>query len=255
MKKLLVTNTPTAQAILVFSILAGIVGFYIYGFTLGTVGLSLLGYFLYVCLGVSVTFHRNLCHKSYKTHPWITKFFSFLGCMANTGSSIVWVSIHTKHHLKSDKPGDPHSPRISGWKIFLLDYPVDDDIKWRMRDLIVDRYHQFLHRYYFAILAAYSLFLFLIGGWYLVIFFHWVPIVLAAVMSNLLNYAGHKSNWWGGYRRYNLSDDSSNNWIWALPSFGEGWHNNHHRHPKNFSCGEKWWEFDISAWVIRLIRT
>ena len=254
MKNMLVTNTPVAQAVLVFSVISAVVGFYIFGFTLGTIGLSLLGYFLYICLGVSVTFHRNLCHSSYKTNIWITRFFSFLGCMANTGSSLVWVAIHSKHHLASDKPGDPHSPKITGWKIFLLDYPVDDNIKWRYRKLMTDPFHQFLHKYYFAILAAYSLLLFLIGGWYLVIFLHWVPIVLSAFMSNVVNYAGHMDNWWGAYRRYNLSDGSVNNWIWAIPSFGEGWHNTHHRYPKKYTTSERWWEIDISGLVIKLIK-
>lgn len=254
MKKFLISNTPVAQLILVLSLIGSTIGFYQYGVTFDTVGLTILGYFLYVCLGIVVTFHRNLTHQTYTTSPIITKIFTLLGCLSNTGSPIVWTAIHLKHHLKSDKEGDPHSPWIHGWRVFLLKYPVDDKIKWRIRHLIKDPYHQFLHRYYFAILASYSLLLFLIGGWYLMIFLHWAPIVVSAVMSNMVNYAGHKATWWGSYRRYNLSDKSVNNWIWAIPTWGEAWHNNHHRHPKNYSCGEKWWEIDISGLVIKLIK-
>jgi stearoyl-CoA desaturase (delta-9 desaturase) len=72
-------------------------------------------------------------------------------------------------------------------------------------------------------------------------------------MSNVVNYVGHKPNWWGGFRTYNLNDQSTNNWLWAIPSWGETWHNNHHRYPRNFSTGQGW-QLDISALIIRLIK-
>jgi stearoyl-CoA desaturase (delta-9 desaturase) len=87
------------------------------------------------------------------------------------------------------------------------------------------------------------------------IFAHWIPAAITGLMSNVVNYVGHKPNWIGGFRTYKLNDQSTNNWLWAIPSWGESWHNNHHRHPKNFSLGEKWWEIDISGLIIRLIRT
>lgn len=254
MKNLLTSNTPTTQLLLVVSIIGTLFGFYVYGVTLAALGTMLLGYFLYVCLGIVVTFHRKLTHDSYNTHSIFVKIGSFLGCMANTGSSIVWTAIHIKHHLKSDKEGDPHSPWISGWKVFLLKYPIDNKIKWRMKNIISDPYHQTLHRYYYAFLIGWSLTLYIIGGWWLMIFLHWAPVVIAAIMSNVVNYAGHKESWWGSYRTYNLPDHSCNNWIWAIPSWGEGWHNNHHRWPKRYTTSEKWWQIDISGIVIKLIK-
>lgn len=254
MKKLLVSNTIMTQIFLMISIIGSFAGYYIYGINLETVGLAILGYFLYVCLGIVVTFHRNLTHKSYKTHPLIIKVFSFLGCMANTGSSIAWTAIHLKHHLNSDKDGDPHSPWISGWKVFLLRYPIDDKIKWKIKELISDPYHRFLHQYYYALLVGYSSMLFVIGGWSLMIFLHWVPIVIAAIMSNIVNYAGHKETWWGGYRRYKLNDHSTNNWFWAQLSWGEGFHNNHHRYPRKYTTSDRWWEVDTAGIVIKFIK-
>jgi stearoyl-CoA desaturase (delta-9 desaturase) len=254
MKKLLVSNTRATQLFLLISIIGGIFGFVHYGFTFGTIGLSILGYFLYVCLGIVVTFHRNLTHQSYKTNSIFVKLFSFLGCMANTGSSIVWVAIHLKHHLKSDKEGDPHSPWITGWRVFLLKYPVDHSMKWRMKHFITDPYHQFLHRYYNLLLVIYSFVLFLIGGWYLMIFLHWVPIVLAAIMSNVVNYIGHKDNWYGSYKNFKLRDHSTNSWLFAIPTWGESLHNNHHRYPRNYTTSHRWYELDISGILIKLIK-
>lgn len=218
--------------------------------------LILSGYFIYGCLGIVVTFHRYHTHRSYETNPLLVKLFTILGCLGGTGSPLAWVAIHINHHLKSDKPGDPHSPLYKGFKIFSLNYvnEVDSDTKWRMRKLVTDKFQQFLHRYYFAILASWSLILFLLGGWYLMIWLHWAPLIVTALMSNIVNYVGHKPTWFGGFRTYKLADQSSNNWLWAIPSWGESWHNNHHRHPRNFSLGEKWWQIDISAMVIRAIK-
>ena len=99
MKHFITSNTLFTQLFLVVSLIGSVIGFYHYGAGIDTIGLGIIGYFLYVCLGIVVTFHRNLTHRSYTTNGLITKIFTFLGCMANTGSSIVWVAIHLKHHL------------------------------------------------------------------------------------------------------------------------------------------------------------
>jgi stearoyl-CoA desaturase (delta-9 desaturase) len=239
------------------SLIGTVVAFIIYGISLNAILLILLGYFLYGCLGIVVTYHRQLTHDSYKTNTIFTKVFSVLGCFAGTGSPLAWVAIHINHHLKSDKPDDPHSPLYKGIKIFTLDYvnEVNNDTKWRMRKLVTNTFQQFLHRYYFAIIALYSIVLFTIGGFWLMVFLHWTPALITGLMSNVVNYVGHKPNWLGGYRSHNLNDQSTNNWLWSIPSWGESWHNNHHRFPKNAYFGNKWWELDISGLVIKLIKT
>lgn len=256
MKNILSSSTRGAQLFVLICLLGSIVGISIYEFTFSSLLLILIGYFCYGCLGIVVTFHRYHTHNSYKTHSIINKIFSVMGCLAGTGSPLAWVAIHINHHLKSDKINDPHSPLHKGIKIFALNYEheVDYTTKWKMRKLITDPFQQILHRYYFGIIIIWSSILYLLGGFYLVIFLHWMPAFITALMSNVVNYIGHKPNWIGGYRRYNLNDQSTNNWVWAIPSWGETWHNNHHRHPKNFSCGEKWWELDISAMIIQIIK-
>ena len=183
--------------------------------------------------------------------------FTIFGALGGTGSAIAWVAIHINHHLKSDTINDPHAPKYKGWRIFLLEYEanINQDTKWRMRRLISDKFQQFVHRYYFVIIAVWSLLLFAIGGVWLMIFGHWAPAVLTGIMSNVVNIVGHKPNWIGGSRTYNLNDESTNSWLFAIPSWGEAWHNNHHRWPMRWKFGEKWWHLDISAMVIRLIKT
>jgi len=250
------SSTRGAQLFLILSIIGTLFAIYTYDLNVITLLLVLTGYFLYGCLGIVVTYHRYLTHKSYETHPFIIKLFSILGCFAGTGSPLAWVAIHINHHLKSDKPDDPHSPTYKGIKIFSLNYvnEVSTDTKWRMRHLVTDKFQQFLHRYYFLINIAYSLILFMFGGFYLMVFLHWTPAMITAIMSNVVNYVGHKPNWFGSYRNYNLNDQSANNWLWAIPSWGEAWHNNHHRFPKDYTFRKKWYEFDISGIIIKLLK-
>ena len=252
----LASSTKGAQIFMILSLVGTIAALGIYGISMSALWLLLIGYFVYGCLGIVVTYHRRLTHNSYDTYPLLIKIFSVFGCFAGTGSPLAWVAIHINHHLKSDKPSDPHSPLYKGLKIFTLDYvnEVDTDTKWRMRGLVTDRFQQFLHRYYFAILAAYSIILFVIGGFWLMVFLHWMPALITGLMSNVVNYVGHKPGWLGGYRSYNLNDQSSNNWLWAIPSWGEAWHNNHHRFPKDYTFKKQWWEFDISGIIIKLIK-
>ena len=47
--------------------------------------------------------------------------------------------------------------------------------------------------------------------------------------------------------------NSRNNWVLALITFGEGWHNNHHHFPGSARQGFRWWEFDVTYYVLRLL--
>jgi len=58
-----------------------------------------------------------------------------------------------------------------------------------------------------------------------------------------------------GYRNYPTTDDSRNNWLVALLAHGEGWHNNHHADQRAAAHGHRWWELDMSWWVIRALET
>lgn len=58
------------------------------------------------------------------------------------------------------------------------------------------------------------------------------------------------SHLWG-YRNYETFDDSRNNWLVALISSGEGWHNNHHADPRSASHGHGGWEIDLIYLFVR----
>src|SRR5262249_39322094 len=56
-----------------------------------------------------------------------------------------------------------------------------------------------------------------------------------------------------GKRRYQTDDASRNNWLVALITGGEGWHNNHHHYQASARQGFFWWEIDTSYYIIKAL--
>ncbi len=56
-----------------------------------------------------------------------------------------------------------------------------------------------------------------------------------------------------GRRRYVTGDHSRNNWLLALLTMGEGWHNNHHAYQASVRQGFLWWEYDPTYYLLRML--
>jgi fatty-acid desaturase len=210
-------------------------------------------YFVTGCLGITVTFHRLLTHKSYETLPIIRKIGTVLGTLGGVGTSIGWVSIHRQHHRYSDKElDDPHTPNRYMGFIHCFYGSIFSEPKLRyVTDLLRDKFQVKVHENYWKINIAYAVALYLIGGIHAWMVFHVFPSFILWTAMGLVNYLGHKY----GYRNYpDTREQSKNNWIAGLIAWGEGWHNNHHGDAGNYSFQVKWWEFDMSKWVIQAIR-
>ena len=68
--------------------------------------------------------------------------------------------------------------------------------------------------------------------------------------------AKHRGFWFShlfGKRRYQTTDESRNNWALALLTTGEGWHNNHHHYQSSANQGFRWWEVDVTFYVLRFL--
>lgn len=214
--------------------------------------LWVLSFFIYAiigCFGISIGYHRLLTHRSFKTTKFWERFCSIVGMFAFTGSSIGWVGVHRQHHKFSDKLGDPHSPKNLGARMLIANYDFDPN-KWGVRYMITDKFHVFMHRYYFGLLVIWALLWSMLG---IPALFHIVliPGAISIWVSTVSNYMNHK---WG-YRNFETNDKSTNNWFNAIFTFGEGWHNNHHARPGNYNFGGvKPWEIDPAAIIIRMIK-
>jgi stearoyl-CoA desaturase (delta-9 desaturase) len=238
-----------------------------WGFTWVDFGL-LLGMYLLTALGITVGFHRLFTHRSFETYTWLKVVFIALGSMAVQGPMLKWVAVHRRHHQHSDTPDDPHSPHHHGRGLAgLLRGAWHAHIGWffhRDPDDLT-RYVQDLRKST-ALRVASTLFLLWVA----------LGLVLPAVLGGLLtlSWAGvwtgliwgglvrvflvHHVTWsvnsachlWG-LRPYRSEDQSRDNVVFGVLALGEGWHNTHHAFPTSARHGLRWWQIDVSYWVIR----
>lgn len=221
----------------------------------------------WVCggIGICLGYHRLLTHASFVTPRWMKRSIAAIGCLAGEGPPMMWVANHRLHHARSDQDGDPHSPRDGSWwsHAFWLAFRVGGkDSNEFYRKWAPDLYRDWFIRYLDYAFIPINLFLSLaitgagyaIGGSDLAI--SWLVWAVAVRMVFVLHstwLVNSASHMWG-YRNYETRDDSRNNWWVALLTYGEGWHNNHHAHPRMAKHGHKWWEFDLTFLTIRLMQ-
>ncbi|HZQ50565.1 MAG TPA: fatty acid desaturase [Bryobacteraceae bacterium] len=218
---------------------------------------ALFLYWMATGLGISMGYHRLLTHRSYKVPQALEYFFAICGALTLEGGPIFWVATHRIHHQKSDREGDPHSPRDGAWWAhvgwLLFGEAKHNNTRLMSRyapDLAKHRFYIWLNNYHWLPLAALSVLLFLVGGLPMLLWGTCLRVVVGLHATWLVNSATHM---WGS-RRFATRDDSRNNWWVALITFGEGWHNNHHAHPTSARHGLTWYEFDISWIQIKLLK-
>jgi stearoyl-CoA desaturase (delta-9 desaturase) len=106
-----------------------------------------------------------------------------------------------------------------------------------------------LHKYELLPAIALAILCFLVAGWSgLVVGFFW-STVLVYHATFCINSLAHVH----GRKRYVTGDDSRNNWLLALFTMGEGWHNNHHACQSSVRQGFKWWEIDPTYYLLRAL--
>jgi len=213
----------------------------------------------WVCIGwgIGLGYHRLHTHRSYKTPRLVEYLFAVCGCLTLQGGPVFWTALHRIHHQHSDKTGDPHTPRDGKWwshilwTIFGEELHADTEIMGKYApDLMKDRFYQVLTRWHWVPLVVLGLALLAIGGWSWALWGVFLRVVVGLHCTWLINSATHL---WGS-RRFNTSDDSKNSFWVALITFGEGWHNNHHAHPRSARHGMTWWEVDLSWMQIRVMQ-
>jgi len=214
-------------------------------------------YWLATGLGISMGYHRLHTHRSYKLPLFLEYSFAVFGTLTLEGGPISWVATHRVHHQKSDRDGDPHSPRDGGfwahvgWLLFgESNHRNTLKMSKYAPDLAKHRFYVWLNNYHWVPMIVLAVLLYAAGGLPLVLWGICLRVVFGLHMTWLVNSVTHM---WGG-RRFATHDDSRNNWWVALLTFGEGWHNNHHAHPTSARHGLAWYEFDPSWIQIRILK-
>ncbi|MBA2493887.1 MAG: fatty acid desaturase [Acidobacteria bacterium] len=215
----------------------------------------LIGNWIVGSLGVGLGYHRLLTHRSFKAPKWLEYTLTIFGAMAIQDDAPKWVATHRIHHQFVETDKDPHSTIRGffwahiGW--ILRGTANDHDeatLKRYVPDLLKDKFHVLLARYYFVPLIISAFVLFAIGGWSMILWGVFVRVVVGWHTTWFVNSLSHIF----GKRRFDTNDDSTNNWFVALLTFGEGWHNNHHAYPSSARHGLKWYQFDMNWLTIRI---
>ncbi len=212
-----------------------------------------IGIVLYVVRMWAITagFHRYFSHRSFKTSRVFQFLLAFVAQMSAQQGALWWAAKHRQHHKHSDTEHDVHSPGQSGfwfshvgW-IFSAskreaDYRSIPDLM-RYPELVwLDRHHKVPALALAVAVTAYA-------GWPgLIVGFFWSTVVLYHC-TFFINSLAHVV----GKQRYVTGDDSRNNWWLALITLGEGWHNNHHHFQASTRQGFRWWEIDITFYVLK----
>jgi stearoyl-CoA desaturase (delta-9 desaturase) len=230
-------------------------------FTWKALGIMLFLSWLTGSIGVCLGYHRHLTHGSFNTYKPVRWLLAFVGGLSGEGSALTWVANHRKHHIFSDKEGDPHSPREGGLWSHMLWFMPDygrkhyDQLTARYApDLVKDPVMRVLHALFLPSHVVSGVLLFAVGwcGWNVytgISFLVWGLFVRLIYVLHVTWFVNSASHIWG-YRNYETSDDSRNLWWVGLLAFGEGWHNNHHAFQRMAKHGHKWWEVDVTYWAI-----
>jgi stearoyl-CoA desaturase (Delta-9 desaturase) len=240
-----------------------------WGFNWVDLGL-LLGMYALTALGITVGFHRYFVHRSFETNAVVKFVLAVVGAMAVQAPLFKWVAIHRRHHQHSDEPGDPHSPHhqgrgVLGWlrgywhaHIGWFFKPDPPDLDHYIKDLRQSRALRVANALYVVWVALGMLLPAALGG---VLTGSWAGVWTGLLWGGLVRvFLVHHVTWsvnsachmWGR-RPYQSDDQSRNNVVFGVLAMGEGWHNTHHAFPTSARHGLRWWQIDMSYWVIRAL--
>lgn len=257
--RLLITSSP-----LVFMHLA-CVGVFFTGFSWVAVAALLLTYVVRV-FALTAGFHRYFSHRSFKTGRVFQFIMAWVGTSSAQLGPMWWAANHRHHHQYSDQEPDIHSPVVRdafwahiGWVMCKAHSEIKYD---RIKDLnkypelrFIDRFHVLpvlsLIGVLYGVGAVLNAFFPALGtsGLQLVMWGFFLSTVLVYHVTFCVNSVTHII----GKKRFVTDDESRNCWWVALLTFGEGWHNNHHRWPLSARQGMYWWEFDLSYYGLLVL--
>lgn len=227
-----------------------------------------LGYTLRM-LVITMIGHRYFSHKTFEWNGEQLKkvadpVSAFLFTLAIQRGVIWWSSNHRMHHRYSDEEGDPH-PSHDFWNCHIGWILSDEHVNIARKyvgDLIKNPALMWVERNYLLGPLLMGIVYFLwgwltaVGGYHNAFYDGMYMVTVGMFLSTVFVWHGtfsinSLSHRWGN-QRYTTGDQSRNNWILALITHGEGWHNNHHHRQYRARSSEHWWEIDLTWYVIWL---
>ena len=227
-----------------------------------------IGLYVICGFGITIGYHRMLTHHAFEAVAPLKAALLVAGSFALQGSALDWAIDHRTHHAYSDKEGDPHSPHhgFARGPLGAIKGLLHAHMGWMFRhnrtdqerygkDILQDRLTMTVSRL-FPLWAVLTFVVpFVLGG---LLTLSWKGAVTGLVWGGLVRlFFNHHVTWsvnsichFFGKRPFTTSDQSTNNWVLALPSLGESWHHNHHVFPTSAFHGLSWRQVDQSGWMI-----
>ena len=212
---------------------------------------------------ITAFYHRYFSHKSFKTSRTIQTIFAILGATATQRGPLWWAAHHRHHHRFSDEQADIHSPVKGFLHSHMHWFLKKENFSTKSSDVPdLNQYPElnFIDRFDILFPIIYALLLFGLG-WLLSLYFpslganHWQLLIwgyfISTVLLSHVTYCINSLAHIFGSRSYATGDNSRNNFILALLTLGEGWHNNHHCSPGSVKQGFHWWQLDISFYLLK----
>ena len=207
-------------------------------------------------LGITVGYHRLIAHRSFECAPWVKTTLLITGGWALENSALKWARAHIRHHACCDQHDDPYNAQRGFWYshcgwIFYKDQHGDGKYATRLRQ---DSLVLWQDRYYIPIVVSGLVLPFIVGF----VYNGWIGglgcFLLAGVgrtffVLNSTFCINSICHLWGKQPHTN-NDSSRDSWVVSLLTFGEGYHNFHHAHQRDYRNGARWYNFDPSKWLI-----
>jgi len=222
------------------------------------------GYYLVRMFAITAFYHRYFSHRSFMTSRAVQFLFALLGASAIQRGPIWWASHHREHHRHSDLEGDVHSPvqrgfwwSHVGWILCRGNFHPRLEL---VRDLTRFPELRFIDRFdiivpLLTIPAFYGLgeglaaLGYATSGMQMLVWCFCISTIVTYHITFSINSFAHRL----GTRPYETKDQSRNNLLLSLLTLGEGWHNNHHRYQASVRQGFRWWQIDVSYYIVRLM--
>ncbi len=201
---------------------------------------------------ITGAYHRYFSHRSYKMGRVMQFLMAFGGTLATQKGVLWWAAHHRKHHKLSDQEGDVHSPKDGVWwsQAGWILCHAHDETDWRwIRDFSKYPELVWLNKYHLVPPVMLGTGLWLWGGWSMLLCGYFLSTAVLYHGTFTINSLAHL---WGT-RRYVTRDTSRNNFLLALITLGEGWHNNHHYYMSSTNQGFFWWEVDITYYILKAL--
>ena len=206
---------------------------------------------------VTAGYHRYFSHRAFETGRTFQFILAVCAMTSTQKGPLWWAAHHRRHHRYSDTPDDPHSAYQNGFWWAHVGWVLSDRFNKttleEVRDLLRFPELVWLNRSpnYLVPPVAFAVVLLLFGGWPALVWGFFFNTVLLWHWSFSINSLAHLV----GVRRYETPepDRSKNSWWLAIPTLGEGWHNNHHRYPSSARQGFVWWQYDLTYAALCLL--